>query len=70
MRTEKYFMYYNIIASFRTGYYKEDLHRKLGIFIFPIVSDWTNVFIVTRLSYAEEELTNSLLLAPNWLTKC
>ena len=29
---------------------KEDLHRKLGIFVFPIVSDWTNVFIVTWLS--------------------
>ena len=46
---------------------KEDLHRKLGIFILPIVSDWTNVFIVTRLSYAEEELTNTLALAPDWL---
>ena len=48
---------------------KEDLHRKLGIFILPIVSDWTNVFIVTWLSYAEEELTYSLALAPDWLTK-
>ena len=52
-----------------TGESKEDLHRKLGIFILPIVSDWTNVFIVTWLSYAEEELTNSLALAPDWLTK-
>ena len=41
---------------------KEDLHRNLGIFILPIVSDWTNVFIVTWLPYAEEELTNSLLI--------
>ena len=40
---------------------KENLDRKLGI------SDWTNVFIVTWLLYAEEELTNSL--APDWLTK-
>ena len=48
---------------------KEDLHRKLGIFILPIVSDWTNVFIVTWLSYAEEELTYSLATAPDWLTK-
>ena len=51
------------------GIFKEDLHRKLGIFILQIVSDWTNVFIVTWLSYAEEELTNSLALAPDWLTK-
>ena len=35
---------------------KEDLHRKLSIFILPIISDWTNVFIVTWFSYAEEEL--------------
>ena len=48
---------------------KEDLYWKLGIFILPIVSDWTNVFIVTWLSYAEEELTFSLALAPDWLTK-
>ena len=48
---------------------KKDLHRKLGIFILPIVSDRTNVFIVTWLSYAEEELTYSLALAPDWLTK-
>ena len=34
-----------------------------------IVSDWTNNFIVTWLSYAEEELTYSLAFAPDWLTK-
>ena len=55
--------------KYRNGKSKEDLHRKLGIFILPIVSDWTNVFIVTWLSYAEEELTYSLALAPDWLTK-
>ena len=49
---------------------KEDLLRKLGIFFLPIVSDWARVFIVTWLSYSEEELTNSLALAPDWLTKC
>ena len=43
---------------------KEDLHRKLGIFVLLMVSDWKNVLIVTWLSYAEEELTNSLALAP------
>ena len=43
---------------------KEDLHRKLGIFIFRL----NLVFFVTWLSYAEE-LTNSLVLAPDWLTK-
>ena len=48
---------------------KEYLHRKLGIFVLLIVSDWSNVFIVTWLSYAEEELTYSLALAPDWLTK-
>ena len=48
---------------------KENLHRKLGIFIFPIVSVWTNVFIVTWLSYAVKELTNSLAFASDWLTK-
>ena len=47
---------------------KKDLHRKLGIFILPIVSDRTNVFIVTSRSYAEEGLTYSLALAPDWLT--
>ena len=47
---------------------KEDLHRKLGIFILPLVSDWTNVFIVTRLSYADEELRTNLLACTNsWL---
>ena len=51
------------------GKIKEDLHRKLAIFVFPIVSDWTDVFIVTWLSYAEEELIYSLALAPDWLTK-
>ena len=35
-------------------------------FHFLIVSEWTNVFIVTWLSYAEEELTYSLALAPDW----
>ena len=48
---------------------KENLHRKLGIFILLIVSDWINVFIVTWLSYPEEVLTYSLALAPDWLTK-
>ena len=33
-----------------------------SIFIFQIVSDWTNVFIVTWLSYTKEELTYSLAL--------
>ena len=61
-RTRIFSMDYHII--------KEDLHRKLGIFILPIVSDCTNVFIVTWLSYAEEELAYSLALAPDWLTKC
>ena len=56
------------MAKYR-GLAKEDWHRKLGIFILPIFSDWTNVFIVTWLSYAEEEPTYSLALAPDWLTK-
>ena len=36
----------------------KDFTRIASIFVFPIVSDWTNVIIVTWLSYAEEELTN------------
>ena len=59
-----------LYENISTIWIKEDLHRKLGIFILPIVSDWTNVFILTWLSYAEKELTNSLALAPDWLTKC
>ena len=47
----------------------KDYTRIASIFVFPIVSDWTNVFIVTWLSYAEEELTYSLAFAPDWLTK-
>ena len=42
----------------------------ISIFVLPIVSDWPNVFIVTWLKYAEEELTDTLVLAPDWLTKC
>ena len=44
-------------------------YRIKSIFVLSIVSDWTNVFIVTWLSFAEEELTYSLALAPDWLTK-
>ena len=51
------------------GGFKDYLHRIASIFILPIVSDWTNVFIVTWLSYAEEELTYLLTLAPDWLNK-
>ena len=40
-------------GQFMQGFY----YRIESIFILPIVSDWTNVFIVTWLSYAEEELT-------------
>ena len=50
-------------------YHVKDYTRIASIFLLPIVLDWTNVFIVTWLSYAEEELTNTLALAPDWLTK-
>ena len=53
------------IKYFFQGFY----YRIESIFVLPIVSDWSNVFIVTWLSYAEEELTYSLALAPDWLTK-
>ena len=52
------------MAKYR-GLAKEDWHRKLGIFILPIFSDWTNVFIGTWLSYAEEE--NLLTCTSSWL---
>ena len=53
-------------GQFMQGFY----YRIESIFILPIVSDCTNVFIVTWRSYAEEELTYSLALATDWLTKC
>ena len=40
------FMFFTFPRS-QSGKRKEDLYRKLGIFILPIVSDLTNVFIVT-----------------------
>ena len=59
-----------IMSSSTQDMIKDYTHytRIASIFVFPIVSDWTNVFIVTWLSYAEEEITYSLALAPDWLT--
>ena len=61
--------YYVFLWSESCRQAKEDLHRKFGFFILPIVSAGINVFIVTWLKYAEEELTYSLALTPDWLTK-
>ena len=60
--------YYVFLWSESCRQAKEDLHRKFGFFILPIVSAGINVFIVTWLKYAEEELTYSLALTPDWLT--
>ena len=46
-------MGFQVIQGYKQGFY----YRIKSIFVLPIVSDWTNVFIVTWLSYAEEEIT-------------
>ena len=57
------------VSRIKQGWPKEDLHMKLEIFVLPLVSDWTNVFIVTWVSYAEEELTRSDILQGQALFK-
>ena len=57
-----------LLENYRLGLDQGRFIYEAGYF-FPTVSDWTNVFIVIWLSYAEEELTYSLALAPDLLTK-
>ena len=44
-------------------------YRIESILVLLIVSDWINVFIETLFTYAEEEVTNLLASAPDWLKK-